>query len=366
MRKCKQRKRKKGESAAHRRALYKVKKMEKGKIDAVRKETGMAPEHELRWALWARLLVIPFALVALVESALSRLTYAILKPFMPGGWAVKHDPRLWPTSPLLFMLGDDCRYVKRNSTTWKALERLYSWSNNRHPARFGFLGRWVSEVWNQMENVRATRNRFRNTRALIMDQVAAQIAAGKTNIRIASVAAGSARAPIEAIVSYLQSGRLSLSNVKILLIDDDPDSFTFAHQLAESLFPGLGERLEFKRMKISQKHDAMAELQNLLREFAPDIIEEVGFTDYCEDGKVVALAQLFMNCLTSGGVYITNNVTPNEERVLLEMVVCWKMRNRTEHVMRDLFRQAGIDHVITVWEPTGIQPIYLMRKTTWW
>jgi hypothetical protein len=319
----------------------------------------MGPVHEGKWPLWAKVLIIPVMALAITESLFwFALTWLFIRIF-PVSNEFKIDRRLWPTSFLLFSSGTGCRYIKTNSMTWKALEYLNSWTDTSKQVK-GFDG-LISNLWNQLENVRAVRNRLRNVKSIFYFQIMEQLERNE-NIHIASLAAGSARGPIEVIAGICKKHNIPVERFKLLLIDTDPEALLFAKNLAGNLHKGLESRIETQNHTISGKPEKLRDLGAILEEFNPSIIEMVGFTDYMSPEKAVAVFSALGKILPSGGLLITNNVTPNDEQLFLEMVVVWKLKNRSEAEMRKIFKDSGFDDIFVVWEPTGIEPIYMLRK----
>jgi hypothetical protein len=319
----------------------------------------MDPGYEPRWPLWAKIMIKPFMVFAAVEAIIwLSLTWVFMKIF-PVSEDFKRDPRRWPTSLLLFSTGTGCRYVKTNSMSWKALEYLNCWIDTSKQVR-GF-DHFISNLWNQLENVRATRNRLRNVKSVLYFQILEKLQRGG-NIHIASLAAGSARGPVEVIARICKKYAIPVERFKLLLIDADPESLLFARDLAESLHKGLESRITTRQHKISGKPEKLADLKAVLAEFEPSIIEMVGFTDYMSPEKSVRVFSALHDILPEQGLLITNNVTPNDEQFFLELVVVWRMKNRTEEEMRAIFKKAGYEDIFVIWEPTGIQPVYVLRK----
>ena len=319
----------------------------------------VSPCFELRWSFLAKLMIQPVMWLAIVEAFFVTILCWLITRLMPASHPWRRDPRKWPSSVLLYMAGTGCRYVKYHAMEWKALEYLYVWSE--HTRRLRGVDWLFSNLWNQLENVRATRNRFRNLRAELLEEVRALLRRGE-DVRIVSLAAGSARAPIEAMAFLLRRDPTLLARLHLLLVDADPEAFRFARDLAAALAPGLERQIEMMVSTISGDKEKLNPLLRCLRSFDPNIIEMVGFTDYMLSGKAIVVFRAIREVMPSGACFLTTNVPPNGERIFLERVVTWKMRNRTEQQVHALFQAAGFTTVRTVWEPTGIQPIYVARK----
>lgn len=312
------------------------------------------------WSFKKRLLVLPIMLLAMVESVVWTLFFYLITRLLPKDHVWKKDRRLWPSSLIFYMAGTGCRYVKKTSMTWKALEYLYIWDQSTK----GLKGydKLISNIWNQLENVRATRNRLRNVKGQLYSEIERLLSQNKERIVICSLAAGSARGPIEVVADYLREFPDLQSRFTLVLIDFDEDAFSFAYKLAEEIYPGMSKIIKTHKALISQKEEKLVPLMELVSSYSPDIIEMVGFTDYMTSDKAVKILSAIHQVLKPGALFLTNNVGPNFERRFLEIVVTWKMLNRTEKQVLKLFESAGFSNVLTVWEATGIQTIYVARK----
>lgn len=327
----------------------------------VRQDRFTSPEYELSWSWKLKLAIKPIMWLAILDSLImTGIMWAITR-VLPRSHPFRRDQRQWPSSLMFFWLGTGCRYIKRHSMQWQALEYLYSWTKRTLLLRG--LDRILSDLWNELENCRATRNRLRLVRDVIRREVDTLIRHKSEDIRILSLAAGSARGPIEVVAHFLRAGALSLDKVFLLLVDDDEESFEFARGIAQQEFPGLENRIETKRMRISGKPEGIERIKELILTFRPSIIEMAGFTDYMSEGKAVLIFEAIHSSIPSGSLFITNNVQPNDEQRFLEIVVTWKMLNRTEHKMKTVFERAGFSDAMIIWEPTRIQPLYIARAS---
>ncbi|MDD5341689.1 MAG: hypothetical protein PHC97_04650 [Patescibacteria group bacterium] len=317
--------------------------------------------QEGRWSFTKRLLILPFMILAMAEAFFWTILFSLIVPvFFPKNHPWKRDRRLWPSSFIFFMGGTGCRYVKKNSMTWQALEYLYIWDKSTEKLK-GF-DRFISNVWNQLENVRATRNRLKNIKGQLFNEIERLLELGEEKIVICSLAAGSARGPIEVVALYLRHFPDLMSRFELILVDNDESSFDFAKKLADNLIPGMSSIIVMYKSFISQREEHLRPVMDFLKDHKPNVIEMVGFTDYMNSEKAVKIFSEVYALLDEDGLLITNNVGPNFERLFLEIVVTWKMLNRPERVVLDFFRKAGFKNVLTVWEACGMQTIYVARK----
>ena len=183
--------------------------------------------------------------------------------------------------------------------------------------------------WDGLANAVAVRERGRATRELVHRAIVGRARAGAgREVRVASIAAGSARYVLEAL-RQVPAG----VPVRACLLDWDEDAASYSHQLAGAL--GVGRRIE-------------AIVGNAIRvrqHFAPrslDLAEAVGLLDYLADGTTVRFLRQLRGLLRPGGTIVASNILPNEEREFLHTAMGWRaMHYRTEEDFVALFLRAG-------------------------
>lgn len=317
--------------------------------------------YEEPWTFEKKFLTRIFFWVSIIVAYIQMFMFQILiRPFIGRNNPMKNDPRLWPAVFLLYSPASAVVYLKRHATTWQAIEYLYTW--NEHVKDLKGFDRILSNFLGGVENILATRNRFRLLKTELFQEVDRLIRSGKRDIKITSLAAGSARGPIEVMAYFIRRDPTLLNSINLHLIDFDEESYEFAKKLAAEQFHGLENRLTFLKSKISSEEDKLKELGEYLKSLNPDIVEMVGFTDYMKKEKATKVFSVIYEILNSGGLFITNNVKPNAEQPYLESVVTWKMLNRTEGDMLEIFKDSGFIFTRILNEPTNIQPVYTARK----
>lgn len=318
-------------------------------------------EYEEPWSLGSKVLLHMYLIPCMIESwILLGLFFVFVRPFLRD-MRKKKDPRTWPVSNLFYRPSSAARYLRAHATTWRAIEYLYT-QKEREAAYTGF-DRWLSSYLGSVENILATRNRLRNTKSALFWQLHHRFSTDMKDISVLSVAAGSARATIEALMPFLREDPNRLERVRLGFLDDDPSALEFATEFAAKSFPGLEKRLTLRQMKISASNpERFAEFEKFLEEFDPEIVEMVGFTDYMSRDKAVKVMNAINRHMRPGGFFITNNVKPNHERRFLELCVAWRMINRSEAEMLGILEEAGFTVFRTLNEPTNIQPVYAALK----
>ncbi len=270
----------------------------------------------------------------------------------------KGDPRQWWSSPVFYRLAPMVVYLKQNATTWRAIEALYTMKDNPLMQVNGVFSKWLTGILTEVENIRATRNRCRLLKRRLWEEIDRLIELDEDRIVICSLAAGSLRAPIEVMRYFLEQDPSLINRIELHLVDVDPETELFARKLAKEACPGLEHCITYHNMAISGKGDGPAKLEALIRQINPNIVESVGFGDYLDDQKAVAVMTAINQGLQFGALFITNNVAPNWEQFFLEASVAWKMKNRVQAEVIRLMRAAGLQQVEMIAEPTAIQPIY--------
>jgi len=272
------------------------------------------------------------------------------------------DPRKHPVAKFLYELSKYVTFLKHNAQEWKAIEAIYN-ENDWLKKENTFFGRGVTRVLSKVENIIATRNRLRNTKRAMFWEINSLLEKGNEEIRIVSLASGSARSSIEVISAFLKVDPSLIDKFKIWFVDADAEALAFAKSFAKEKYPGLEERFEFWNTKISSKPEGIKELDDFLSKIKPSIVEMVGFGDYMTREKAVLIYNTIHSNLDKGGLLIANNVKDNDERRFLEIVVTWTMINRSEGEVHAILADAGFAMRTILNEPCDIQPVYLGRKS---
>lgn len=236
-----------------------------------------------------------------------------------------------------------CREVKDNAYSWRALEIIYNLPV--YATRVSFDG--VALYWNGLENAKAVRNRLKLTKTILRRQI---LKAGKTKVKILSIASGSARAVLETMAELKRTHNITL---EFALLDLDPTAIEYAERLAKEL--GVFESCKMINGSTTNMYE-------LLGDYSPDIIEMVGFLEYRSRLKAVSLLERLDALLNKGGVVVVSQIKPNREMYFLRMVMNWPMIYRREEDFRSLLSESGYKNFLIEAEPTGIHMVCVYTK----
>ncbi len=240
----------------------------------------------------------------------------------------------------------ESRMVKEDATTAQALNFLYNYEFN---IRSGIKGRFA-DFWGAMINVQALRNRFK----IVKRELTKAVEELRTldEVRIVSIAAGSAQAVLEVIEKAVQGG----ANIKGLILDLDPRAIEYSRKLAGQ--KKLADRIVFVNKGANS-------IQKSCRDFRPHIIEMVGFMDYRPHKRAIRLVQRIYSLLEPSGFFITCNIRHNREAFFLKYVVDWEMIYRSPEMLADIISRGGFSPEATkiIYEPHKIHGVVVARKT---
>ena len=203
--------------------------------------------------------------------------------------------------------------AKFGAANWRALDLFYNYNEKVKPQINGNLEGWLTQFWTgKMQNRQAVTNRLKIVIQLLTQAFSRFV--NEPEVRLISVASGSAQAVVEAM---LQSSQ----NIKAILIDVDSTALEKAKEVAKGA--GLENRFYFIR-------GSTKKLEKICSEFKPHIIEMVGFLDYRPRNKAIELIGLIKKCLPDDGILLTCNIRRNIEKIFLDWVLLWPMHYRSE------------------------------------
>lgn len=242
-------------------------------------------------------------------------------------------------------IGPGCREVKEGAASWKALEVIY----NRPSGQVRNVGGFVDDFWNDSVNSKAIRNRLK----LVKKEIKSAILqfSGQEEVRILSLAAGSAQAVIEVMSELPAEVR-----VKALLVDIDPTALKYAKKLAEKY--GVVDQIETIEASVAQ-------VRRISRDFKPNVIEMLGLLDYIPQQKAIRLVEKIRESLDPHGIFLTCNIAPNREMHFLKYVINWEMIYRSPVDLEEVIAGAGFDDYRLVYEPLKLHGIAVARRTEW-
>lgn len=239
-----------------------------------------------------------------------------------------------------------------NATNHKALEILY---HNGYKKDIKKMYEKVSNaVWLNTNNSKAVRNRLKIVNHEISSRLKELVASDKEEISIVSIAAGSARAVIEA----LEANSMDNKNISVTFIDKSDSALEYSKTLLSTKEFSKQPNYAFKW--ISDTVNGF--LDKNTEKF--DIVEMVGLMDYFEDDKARTIFQKINNSLHNEGIFVTANINNNSEKKFVTKAIGWPMIYRNaEHIGR-LVHEAGFPHtdIEVYYEPMKIHSIIIARR----
>jgi SAM-dependent methyltransferase len=237
--------------------------------------------------------------------------------------------------------------AKWGAARWYSLDLFYNYHKKIRPQLDGNLEGWLTRYWiEKMENRQAVTNRLKVVVDLLVKAFSQFI--NEPEVRLLSIASGSAQAVIEAILKSPQ-------NVRVVLLDIDPTAIEEAKRSVREA--GLEDRFSFIC-------DSTRVLEKVCADFKPHIIEMVGFLDYRPKKQAIKLIRLIKNCLVPGGIFLTCNIRKNREKIFLDWVLLWPMIYRNERQLGELLLEGGFssERINIIYEPFKIHGIAIAQK----
>lgn len=201
-------------------------------------------------------------------------------------------------------ISENCRKIKENATRWRALDIVYNYYEKEKENIF-------TDFWLSIKNAQAVRNRLKLTKFLLMKNIK-EISKKNREVKLISIASGSAQGTIETIAETKKNGILC----KGILIDIDPTALEYARKLSQKL--GIENQISF----INKTASYVGEIG---KEFRPHLIEMVGFLEYRPKEKAIKLIHTIYQALENGGTFLVSQIAPNMERFFLKEVINWPM-----------------------------------------
>jgi hypothetical protein len=261
-------------------------------------------------------------------------------------WQMGRDPKHYSS----FAVDRFSRFnhqAKSGAAGWRALDLFYNFYSKIAPQLNGGLESWMTRYWIQrMENRQAVTNRLKVV--IKMLENAFSKLKDEPEIRLVSVASGSAQAVVQAMMNSPHK------NVMALLLDIDESAIAEAKALVAK--NGLTKKFIFV-------HGTVKKLEDVCRNFRPHVIEMVGFLDYRPEKKAIELVARIKRCLPKKGIFITCNIMKNRERPFLDWVLLWPMIYRSENELARILSQGGFRPGKTeiLYEPFRIHGIAVCR-----
>jgi SAM-dependent methyltransferase len=307
---------------------------------------GMDLENQKRtW--WQFLVLWMVSGIACVSNFLISIPIKITHPGTPWKnifWAMGRSGK--HTSSLFFdKFSKWLHRVKVHSASWGSLDLFYNYQEKVAPQLGDDLEGVLTDFWMNIENRQAVRNRLLMVIAEL-EKAFIESFERDGEVRILSVASGSAQAVIEAMK------RVPWIPVKAVLIDMDSTALDYARDQAREA--GLEDCFKF----VQGKTDLIEQEASQLK---PNIIEMVGFLDYRNDDQAIKLFQRIKAQLPEGGFFLTCNINKNPEEIFLNWVLLWRMIYRTKEQVQSLLENGGFHKSKVFYEPLKIHSIAVCR-----
>jgi hypothetical protein len=283
---------------------------------------------------WPYLLSLPFMWLIILHVMAKKSVRRRL------GWPDPFINTLWYDG-----LGLECRKVKEYATTWKAMDIIY---NHPFPQNMTFRGLVDEFYWNSM-NCQALRNRFKLIKAELRSAIN-QVEQNDGEIRIISLACGSAEASLEIIAEFKKKGK----RIRAILVDIDQDALDRAKKLAVQY--GIEDQVE-------THNDSAYRVAEISRGFKPHLIGMFGLVDYLSQDDAISLSRKIHESLAPQGVFLTCNISPNAEQHFLKWVINWPMVYRTPDNFADIAVTSGFHDYRLIYEPLKIHGLLAARKS---
>jgi tRNA splicing endonuclease len=237
-----------------------------------------------------------------------------------------------------------------NATTHKALEILYSNGNKSSVKK---LYEKISHaVWFNTNNSKGVRNRLKIVKNQV-SEIFKEKSKGSGPINLVSIAAGSARAVIEALEDNPTD-----NEVNVYFVDKSNHALDYSKDLLKEM-----RSLNNQNYKFTWINDTVnGFLDN--NEVKFDIVEMVGLMDYFNDEKAKNIFTKIYNSLNDSGYFITANINHNSEKKFVTKAIGWPMVYRSAEHLARLVHEAGFPHtdMSVYYEPLKIHSIIIAKR----
>ena len=237
--------------------------------------------------------------------------------------------------------------IRNYSKTYKALELMYAYKGFALNGN-GILDSIFTHFWeSSVINAHALRNRLK----LVKKELKKIIIEKKNdqNIRILSLASGSARGVIEVLAE------LRDLNIEARFVDISRDALGYSRTLAEEY--RVADKINWITADVRN-------VEKFCDNWQPDIVEAVGLFDYLNDDDAVRLIGKVYKALDQNGTLIISNVIENPEKMFVKDVVDWDMIYRDPDQLGELLIKGGfnIRSCRIILEPIGIHAVAVARR----
>lgn len=240
-------------------------------------------------------------------------------------------------------LGQYNAAIKEGVASWRALDIIYNYFERGEKTP-------VDSFWIGMVNAQAVRNRLKMVTAEIYQLSLCIAKEREQEVRIFSIACGSAQAVVEALARLKADGIIA----RALLTDIDESALQYAQRLATSY--GVDDQ-------VSVVQSPASKMFRLMEEFQPNIVEMVGLMDYLPHKQAVRIAkQIYRGLGHTGGFFIAANIRNNPERYFLKWVIDWDMIYRSPVELASVIGEAGFDTLRIFYEPHKVHGIVVAER----
>ncbi len=245
--------------------------------------------------------------------------------------------------------GKKATKVYDNVTTHVALDTLYD-TGIKFRKKSNIIKEIVENVWFNLNNPRALRNRLKLVKKLLEQSINLKINEGKKNVKILSLASGSARAVIENVKEF--------NNVSfaVKLVDKNKNALEVSQEIIQRNGLSIND--------FTLINDNVRNFPNYYIDDNPDIVEMVGLLDYLDEKKCVMILSKIFNNLSPSGILVTANIRDNNEKNFLEKALKWMMVYREPDDLSRILIKAGFrpENITIIYEPLLIHGVTIAKK----
>jgi ubiquinone/menaquinone biosynthesis C-methylase UbiE len=206
----------------------------------------------------------------------------------------------------------------------------------------------VTDFWNHLLSVRATRNRLRLLKDCLKKEVQ-KFLNNSPEVRILSVASGSAQGVIEVMKEFKERP------IRAIFLDLDGTALEHSKKLAEQA--GIKEKITFVN-KSARK------LEEVAKDFQPQIVEMVGFLMYRPEKRAIESIKRIYRILAPNGVALISQDNHIIEKFFLYYVANWPLIFRSPKKFAELLIKGGFSpkNCKIVYEPLKMHGIGICKK----
>lgn len=259
----------------------------------------------------------------------------LAKFFASATWNLGRSP-IHYSSPLVDWFNPVNHLGKVHAASSKVLSVFYNF--DYEAGHIPFNGRNYKSFWiRHMNNSRGVTNR----KKIIVECLTNILRnSEKQDIKLVSLASGSAEAVLEAIA------QVPGKNIQVTLIDSDPEAIARAKENVAAA--NLTANFSFVEKNILM---AVSSIQEI------DVIEMAGFCDYLNDDILIKMFRKIKAALAPNGHFVTCNIIPNNEKIFLDWVLLWPMKYRTIRNFQIIMEKAGFSTPQIIVEPLKVHVV---------